>query len=169
MPERIPEETWRSERDHVARYEWAAGLIRHGEIVLDIACGIGYGAELLAPRHCRYLGVDKPGASSPTFACFGAFVEADIERWEPPGEFDVALCFETLEHVPSPDRLAAILGDAGRLVLLSVPTVPTVGENPWHLHDFTVDDIPPLFPDWVVAERWEQPDARSHVWAFARP
>lgn len=169
MPERIPESEWRAWTGHVRRYEWAASLIRPGERVLDAPCGIGYGSEILSRTNCQYIGVDKPGVPSPTFREFGWFIETDLDSWEPTGHFEVAICFEGLEHVNFPDRLAGLLGQAERLILVSVPTVPTVGENPWHLHDFTVDEVPPLFPDWVPSECWEQPEERSHVWAFTKP
>ena len=35
-------------RDHVARYEWALTQIPEGSRVVDFACGIGYGCQILA-------------------------------------------------------------------------------------------------------------------------
>lgn len=168
MPERISEETLPSEHGHVERYRWAKGFIRSGDTVLDIACGIGYGAEILRETACEYIGIDKPGIPSATFAAPGTrFLAADIDQWWPDFTFDVAVCFETLEHVKEPDRLADMLqGCTGRTICVSVPIVPTVGQNPWHLHDFTESDIRNLFDRWHVAEDWPQPSERSHVWAF---
>jgi cyclopropane fatty-acyl-phospholipid synthase-like methyltransferase len=168
MPERIAEESWRFEKGHVDRYTWASGLIWVGETVLDIACGIGYGAELLAPTRCQYYGVDKPGVPSPTFNPYGTFIERDIDHWRPSFSYDVAISFETLEHVGNLRHLVSIVSQAKRLLLVSVPTVPTVHMNEFHVRDFTQEDIPALFPEWKVRQVWEQPADLSHVWAFER-
>lgn len=165
--ERIPEDVWRSQTGHVERYEWAASLVRPGETVLDVACGIGYGAELLSKTGCRYIGVDRPGVPSPTFAPFGGFIETDVDTWDPAFDFDVAVCFETLEHVRDPERLAGLISRAERLVLVSVPTVPTVGINRWHFRDFTEESLPELFPTLRLLEVRPQPQERSHIYTFA--
>ncbi len=166
--ERIPEDVWRGQTGHVERYQWAAGFIHPGDVVIDVACGIGYGAEVLKDTECVYWGVDRPGVPSATFAPFGYFIETDVDTWTPRMRFDVVVCFETLEHVRYPARLARILSKARREILVSVPTVPTVGINPWHLSDFEEDDIPPMFDGWTEAERWHQPQERSHVYRFTR-
>lgn len=168
MPERITEEGWHAEKGHTERYEWAAKQILPTDVVLDIACGIGYGAELLAPTGCLYVGVDKPGIVSETFADLGQFIETDIDTWFADVTFDVAICFETLEHVGDAARLVKLISQARRLLLVSVPTVPTVGINPWHLRDFTEDEVPELFPTWTLAEKWHQPQERSHVYSFTK-
>lgn len=169
MPERIPEEGWRSATGHVWRYSWAAEHIARGESVLDIACGIGYGAEILAPTGCFYHGIDKPGAIAETFMGYGDFIETDIDTWTPDETFDVAIAFETLEHVGDLEHLVEILNGTRRLLMVSVPIIPTVGVNPFHVRDFIVDDVPALFPDWVLAESVPQPSESSHVYAFTRP
>jgi SAM-dependent methyltransferase len=165
--ERIPEDVWRAQTGHVERYEWAASLVRPGETVLDVACGIGYGAEILFPRAGSYIGVDRPGVPSATFAELGTFIETDIDSWTPRFGFDVAVCFETLEHVRKPERLAKIISKARRLVLVSVPTVPTVGINRWHFRDFTEESLPELFPTLTLLEVRPQPQERSHIYTFA--
>ena len=168
-PERIPEENWRNETGHIWRYSWAANQIQRGETVLDIACGIGYGAEVLAPTGCFYLGVDKPGAISETFWHYGEFIETDIDTWTPDADFDVIVCFETLEHVGDLDHLVGILTGARRLLCVSVPTIPTVGVNPFHVRNFTKDSLPELFADWTLAECIPQPSESSHVYSFTKP
>jgi SAM-dependent methyltransferase len=168
-PERIPEEEWWNETGHTWRYDWAAAQVRPGESVLDIACGIGYGSELLRKSDCHYVGVDKPGVPSQTFITNGTWVEADIDTWEPWWDYDVAISFETLEHVADLEHLVGIIKRAKRLICVSVPTIPTVGMNPWHVRDFTVDDVPALFSDWTLVEQIPQPAESSHVYSFTRP
>src|SRR5690349_10262006 len=110
LPERIDEEGWGSQHGHVDRYRWASKYLGPTDTVLDIACGIGYGAELLKESGADYIGVDKPGVPSETFARDGVrFIETDIDHWRPDFIVDVSICFETLEHVKYPDKLADTL------------------------------------------------------------
>lgn len=164
--ERIPADSFRDYADHTSRYEWAAPLIRPGEQVNDIACGVGYGATYLP--HARYRGYDKPGI--PCTDLFpGEFFPADLDdpAWRPP-DTDVTVCFETIEHVRDPARLAAVICDTTRrAVFVSAPLYPHE-ENPFHLTTFTVADVPPLFAGFRVAFDRPQPEARGHLWLFER-
>lgn len=165
MWERIPEDVWREQRGHVERYELAAAYIHDGDVVLDAACGIGYGARVLAEmdRAVTYHGADLPGVPSPTFAADGTFHAVNLDTWEPGFDFDVALCFETLEHLADPARWAAICQRARRLVLVSVPTVPTKHLNEYHLHDFTVEQVIELLAPADVIDVIAQPHESSHI------
>lgn len=164
--ERIPAEGWDEHQGHVARYAYAGSRTLPGEAVNDIACGSGYGS--LAFSHAVYNGYDKPGVPSPGFP--GEFHAADLDdpQWAP-DTADVTVCFETLEHVKDPARLAQVIAaTTTRVVFVSVPVVPTKHMNPHHLHDFTEDDVPPMFPGFTVAHEWAQPEELSHVWMLTR-
>jgi hypothetical protein len=166
MIERIPAEGWQAYTGHVVRYRWAASKVRPGEWVNDVACGVGYGAALLGP--VDYHGYDRPGVPDPRFGGIHHAADLDDPAWRPEMA-DVTICFETLEHVRDPARLASVLAaTTRRALLMSTPTQPTCHFNPWHLHDFTVEDIPPMFPGFQVAQRWAQPAELSHVWALER-
>jgi hypothetical protein len=166
--ERIPAESWRTHAGHVKRYEWAATFVQEGDRVNDIACGVGYGSTLM-PEGIDYHGYDRPGVPDLSFPGTFHAVDLDAPLWTPEVNADVALCFETLEHVKEPRELAWILeATTERTILISAPTVPTKHMNPHHLHDFTPADIPPLFPLFFAAEVWEQPEELSHVWRFER-
>lgn len=165
--ERIPSEGWRQELGHVARYERAARMLEPGDVVLDAACGVGYGAIVLeehGPAH-TYLGIDRPGPT-PNLLDPERFRGADLDSWEPDFDFDVAVSFETLEHLADPQRFARILLRARRLVLASVPTVPTKHSNPYHLHDFTVESALELFSGATVLEVIPQPEELSHIFVI---
>jgi Methyltransferase domain len=166
--ERIPAETWRDYAGHVRRYLWAASLISPRERVSDIACGTGY-ASLLLPHVTSYRGYDKPGV--PREDLFpGKFTGCDLDdpAWMPE-PCDVTCCFETLEHVKDPAALAEVITAAtARAVFMSVPVVPTVHCNEFHRTDFTVTDIPALFPGLTVTQDWAQPEEMSHVWMLTR-
>lgn len=164
--ERIPVESWQAQRGHVERYEWAGMLLHPGDVVMDVACGIGYGAQVLHSwgLEVDYHGFDRPGVPDPSFRPYGTFHGADLDAWAPPFSCDVSLCFETLEHIPDPARLARqLLQTSRRLVIASVPTVPTKHANPWHLHDFTVDTARDLFAGASHVHIEPQPRELAHL------
>lgn len=164
--ERIPADSWFLHEDHTRRYGYASEKVRAGEEVNDVACGVGYGATFFT--RAVYRGYDKPGV--PAAGQFpGTFHAADLNdpAWEPQ-QADVTTCFETLEHVFAPKMLAAVIArTTRRAIVLSVPLYPKE-ENPYHLTDFTVAEVPPMFPGFEVAEDWPQPEARGHVWLLTR-
>jgi 2-polyprenyl-3-methyl-5-hydroxy-6-metoxy-1,4-benzoquinol methylase len=165
--ERITRDDVDSQHGHVYRYNLAADLILEGERVLDVACGIGYGAGILQSKHViKYVGVDKMDIPD-DFKKHGTFLSGvDLDVWEPSLEWDVSVSFETLEHVKEPQRLANILKRASRLIVLSTPTRPTMHMNPYHLHDFTVDDVLTMFDDCRVVSVEDQPKELSHIFVF---
>ena len=132
---------------HLERYAFAAEHARTGRI-LDLACGVGYGARLLAdraPAGSRVLGVDlSEDAIAYAREHYGRpgleFAVGDAARFDDPLGFDTIVSLETIEHLPEPqrffDRMVGLLRPGGVLVA-SVPTTPSVDANPHHLHDFT--------------------------------
>jgi SAM-dependent methyltransferase len=94
-------------RDHLARYEWAAATLPPKSRVVDCACGIGYGSYILAMAGHTVLAIDKdPEAiaygneyyehSRITWRCCDAATQSIG------GEWDAAICFETIEHIRQP-------------------------------------------------------------------
>lgn len=167
MVERITAGMVPSEHGHRYRYELAAGWLEPGERVLDVACGIGYGAKLMTDvTPVKYVGVDKI-VPDQEFAGLGKFYAGvNLDEWVPDFEWDVSVCFETLEHVGNPEHLAKQVAKAKRLIIVSVPTRPTKHFNPYHLHDFTVDDVLDLFSGHEVLHLEDQPDELSHIFVF---
>lgn len=159
--ERIPVERWRQQQGHVDRYQMARDLLRPGDVVFDAACGIGYGKEVLGWDD--YVGADR----EPVTAFSGDFLEVDLDTWEPDFDFSVGLCFETLEHIQYPQRWLEIMLRASRLVMVSVPTVPTKHVNPFHVHDFTVQQILGWLQGYQV-QLVPQPKELSHIFIVTR-
>lgn len=115
---------------HRARYEYAAGRVA-GLRVLDVGSGEGYGAALLAESAAEVLGVDySPAAvahAAPRYLRPNLRYEVlDARELETigPARFDVATCFEVVEHLEDADALvcglAHVLAPRG-LLLLSTP------------------------------------------------
>jgi len=128
---------------HRLRYEWAAERIQPGEMVLDVACGCGYGAEILAASKCHYFGIDYSPESIEYariyYGKFGRFAVRDVHSTH--GDYDVLVAFEILEHLDTPEVALASwhrsLNPAGRLMI----SVPQGGKpakrHPFHKTDWT--------------------------------
>lgn len=151
-------------RDHVARYEWAAGRLIPGSRALDLACGIGYGSQLLAYKGLvRVLGVDRDGEAIQYarrhYRHQGVtYLEADAA--DPAldlGQHDAAVCFETIEHLDDPLELLKKLREAAPLLFVSVPNQD---EHPWnasykfHHRHYTPGQFEALLNSagWMVCE-----------------
>jgi ubiquinone/menaquinone biosynthesis C-methylase UbiE len=139
---------------HVVRYVLAAAAIRPGEVVLDCACGLGYGARTLldAARPARITGVDLSASAvayaRAQFASEGEPIEyragdATDLSFLPDASVDVVVSFETVEHLPDPRPFVReawrVLRPGGRFVC-SVPNLwmDETGRDPspHHFHVF---------------------------------
>lgn len=167
MVERITAGMVPGSHGHRYRYGLAARWLEPGERVLDVACGIGYGAQIISDIvPVQYVGVDKvmPDREYVTLGKFRSGV--NLDTWVPDFGWDVSVCFETLEHVGNPQHLATQVAKGKRLVIVSVPTRPTKHFNPYHLHDFTVDDVLALFAGHELLHVEDQPEELSHIFVF---
>jgi SAM-dependent methyltransferase len=127
-------------RDHRARYEWAAKMLPPGSRVLDLACGIGYGAKILADAGHKVHAIDRDKQSirfggahyahdSICFECADAEEIAGIDD----DAFDAVVCFEFIEHVADP---APILRCAARLAPILLASVPNEDVFPFKNYAF---------------------------------
>ncbi|HUP29731.1 MAG TPA: class I SAM-dependent methyltransferase [Usitatibacter sp.] len=113
--------------EHWHRYHFAARWAA-GKRVLDVACGEGYGTALLARHAAQVTGVDVSpdaiGHAQREYAgvANARFVQASCTAIPlPDASIDVAVSFETLEHIAEQeaflDELARVLVPGGVLVL----------------------------------------------------
>ncbi|WP_197422860.1 methyltransferase domain-containing protein [Burkholderia sp. ABCPW 14] len=143
---------------HVVRYDWASKFVRPNDVVLDAACGLGYGTYTMRYLSAagRFYGIDGSGwAIDYATACFGGenteyitgFLPDALRRFED-ASVDVVVSFETLEHVAQPAALLEafhrVLRPGGRIIV-SVPNdwSDEAGEdpNPHHLHVYTYERL----------------------------
>ncbi len=127
-----------------------AGHYARGKKVLDIACGVGYGSQILhLAGASKVVGVDVcPDTiqyAQQHYSAFGIeFVCSEAEQFEYPELFDVVVSFETLEHLRYPEkfleRIRSYLTPKGEF-LLSVPLGETRHFDPYHLHKYTKGEI----------------------------
>ncbi len=138
--------------DHLMRYAWAARAVE-GKRVLDAACGTGFGTVVLAHGNAGHVvGLDLSeeavsGCRDNWSVSNAEFVTGDVARIEDLGmeAFDMAVTFETLEHVPDPWAALRSLKGAmreGGLLLGSVPgETDADSDNEFHLHRFGREEL----------------------------
>lgn len=134
--------------DHIHRYLWA--LPGAKSPVLDVACGIGYGAYIFAQHGHEVTAVDI----DPNTIRFGQtywghgnihWITADVATapwgWT---TFKTAICYEAIEHLPDPIKVLTSICDAldgdGRLYC----SVPNEEQYPFKPENFLDDEYPHL-------------------------
>jgi SAM-dependent methyltransferase len=142
----VPEENYWFRR-HLAVYEWIAARVG-GQRVVDLACGEGYGSNVLAEAAAEVVGVDaNPDAYEHARLRYRrpnlSFERGLVEAYE--GPCDAIVFLQTIEHVAEPGELLADFARAAPVSYLSTPNRLTLAppgaeksENPWHLREYTV-------------------------------
>lgn len=136
--------------EHLLRYLFAREVVT-GKRVLDLGCGEGYGAFLLAQRAQRVIGIDvAPVAAAYAASKYAAgnlrFVVGSALDVPLVGEhqFDIVTCFEVLEHVADSEKLVSeakrMLRTDG-ILIISTPNKKTYSDdpqtrNPFHVREF---------------------------------
>jgi len=144
----VPEENYWFRR-HLAVYEWIAERVR-GATVADLACGEGYGSDVLAERAAEVVGVDaNPEAHEHARLRYRRpnlrFERTLVERFDEPR--DAVVFLQTIEHVDDPGALLARFSELAPAAYVSTPNRLTLAPegaeksgNPWHLREYTADE-----------------------------
>lgn len=143
----VPSENYWFQR-HLVVYEWIAAQVA-GRRVIDMACGEGYGADVLARSAASVVGVDaNPEAHDHARLRYRRenlrFERDLVERFDEPG--DAVTFLQTIEHVEEPgpllDHFARLVAPDGE-VYVSTPNLLTLAEpgaeksiNPWHVREY---------------------------------
>jgi SAM-dependent methyltransferase len=141
----VPEENYWFRR-HLVVYEWIAERV-HGRRVVDLACGEGYGADVLARTAASVTGVDaNPEAYEHARLRYPhvAFERNMIELWQ--GDVDCVVFLQTIEHIQDPDAMlehVRALIEPDGVAYVSTPNVLTLAPkgaersgNPWHVREY---------------------------------
>ncbi|MBI4720332.1 MAG: class I SAM-dependent methyltransferase [Chitinivibrionia bacterium] len=88
----------------LSRYKFAAKMAGPGKEILELGCGEGVGAPILAERATRYVGVDYDreaiqAAAANWSSPLVSFREADILDSFQIGIFDMVVSFDVIEHI----------------------------------------------------------------------
>jgi len=143
----VPEENYWYRR-HLVVYEWIAERVR-GRRVVDMACGEGYGSDVLAGTAASVVGVDaNPEAHEHARLRYRRqnlrFERDLVETFSEP--CDAVVFLQTIEHVQDPgailEHFKSMLAPGGT-VYVSTPNLLTLAppgaeksDNPWHVREY---------------------------------
>jgi ubiquinone/menaquinone biosynthesis C-methylase UbiE len=149
--------------EHLHRYALAIEYVRD-KIVLDIACGEGYGSNLLSGYAKKVIGVDIDEATivSAQHKYISENIEFKTGRVDQipieDNSIDIVISFETLEHhdkhLEMMTELKRVLKDGGML-LMSTPDKKYYTEklginNPFHLKELYYSEFKSLITSFFV-------------------
>jgi 2-polyprenyl-3-methyl-5-hydroxy-6-metoxy-1,4-benzoquinol methylase len=177
----VPEENYWFRR-HLAVYEWIAARCI-GLRVVDMACGEGYGSEVLSRGAASVVGVDaNPEAFEHARRRYVRdnlrFERGMVETWSE--ECDAVVFLQTIEHVFDPgavlEHFKAMLAPGG-VVYVTTPNVLTLAPpgaeksgNPWHLKEYRPEEFRALcaahFGSVEVLGLFHARKLRVHGWAL---
>jgi SAM-dependent methyltransferase len=148
----VPEENYWFRR-HLAVYEWIAARVE-GKRVLDMACGEGYGSDVLAGSAASVVGVDaNPDAHEHARLRYvrpNLRYERDlVESFAEP--CDAVVFLQTIEHVQDAgailEHFKSMLAPGGA-VYVSTPNLLTLAppgaeksDNPWHVREYRAEEF----------------------------
>lgn len=153
-PERIiPNETFGGAlATHLKRYEFVKQFCKD-RVILDAACGTGYGSNYLAGSAKKVIGLD---ISKEAVAYAKEYYQRENIYFEigdihnlnfPNGYFDVVCSFETLEHSDEPLKfifeVRRVLKENG-IFIISTPYAKRTNyapKNPFHKAEFSPGDL----------------------------
>lgn len=143
----LPEENYWYRR-HLVVYEWVAAQVA-GKRVVDMACGEGYGSNVLAGTAASVVGVDaNPEAHEHARLRYvrpNLRFERDlVESFSEPS--DAVVFLQTIEHVQDAgailDHFRSMLAPGG-VAYVSTPNLLTLAppgaeksDNPWHVREY---------------------------------
>lgn len=155
----VPSELGQIKLEHLHRYAACRDLVE-GRVVLDIACGEGYGSALLANWAAHVFGVDIDAvAVAHARARYGgwnrnlSFQTGDcVSIPLPDAAVDVVVSFETIEHHDRHEEMIAeikrVLRPNGLLVIsspnkLAYSDIPGY-QNPFHVKELYFEELKAL-------------------------
>jgi 2-polyprenyl-3-methyl-5-hydroxy-6-metoxy-1,4-benzoquinol methylase len=145
-------------RRHLVVYEWIGARVA-GKRVVDLACGEGYGSEVLARSAASVAGVDaNPEAFEHARLRYVrqnlSFSRDLIETYGDPGCADAVVFLQTIEHVLDPvavlSHVRSLLAPGGT-AFVSTPNLLTLApagaeksDNPWHIKEYRAAEFEAL-------------------------
>src|ERR671919_443898 len=174
----VPEENYWFRR-HLAVSEWIAARVG-GLRVADLACGEGYGADVLAGTAAEVVGVDaNPDANEHARLRYRRpnlrFERGLVEEFA--GPYDAVVFLQTIEHLADAAATVRRIASGAPLAYISTPNRLTLAPpgaersgNPWHVLEYTLDEysalLEPRFAEVVVLGLFHARKLRAHELAL---
>lgn len=136
---------------HINRYFWALGYAKD-KSVIDIACGTGYGSDILATKAKEVIGVDVDeqtiiDAKLKFHSNNLSFVHSSIQEFTVDKKVDLIVSFETIEHIENGEELFNFAKNSlckDGVFIVSTPVAEYSGIsriNKYHINQYTNSDF----------------------------
>ena len=142
-------------RRHLVVYEWIRARVG-GLKVVDMACGEGYGSQVLARTAAAVVGVDaNPEAHEHAHLRYTApnlrFARDLVQTFSE--QADAVVFLQTIEHVQDPGEVldhfrTLVAGSAAGVLYLTTPNLLTLAppgaeksQNPWHVKEYRAHEF----------------------------
>jgi 2-polyprenyl-3-methyl-5-hydroxy-6-metoxy-1,4-benzoquinol methylase len=179
----VPEENYWYRR-HLEVYEWIGARVA-GKHVIDMACGEGYGSEVLSRAAAGVVGVDaNPEAHEHARLRYPRqnlrFARDLVESFSEP--CDAVVFLQTIEHVQNPDEILEHFKSMltpGGVAYVTTPNLLTLApagaeksDNPWHVREYRAEEFRALcsahFPRVELLGLFHARKLRLHELAIRR-
>lgn len=137
--------------EHISRYLSVIDIIRD-KVVLDIACGSGYGSQLLSQYAKSVTGIDN-SKEAVSYAKNNypsnnlTYLKDDAEKLSniESATMDVVVSMETIEHLRNPEQFVKQVKRVMKPEGIFIVSTPNDNEyregNEFHLHEFTLVEL----------------------------
>jgi 2-polyprenyl-3-methyl-5-hydroxy-6-metoxy-1,4-benzoquinol methylase len=141
-------------QNHIARYQYAIKLIKSKKIVVDIACGSGYGSKMIAMKDNKVFAIDNSKQALNLSKKFNyhkniQWILGNIKNISKivTEKVDAIVCFETLEHIEKNHDM--VLKQFNNILKENAPAICSVPLNhrlnKWHKKVFNFQEREDLF------------------------
>jgi 2-polyprenyl-3-methyl-5-hydroxy-6-metoxy-1,4-benzoquinol methylase len=143
---------------HMDRYRFASENIDSNQVVVDAACGMGYGTKFLSKFSQNAIGID---ISEESIQMAQKYYQSDNIQWKVgdvlnlnigDDSIDVFTSMETFEHITPPEQLLSeisrVLKKDG-IAFISTPNGENYRRqqvnNPYHEHEYSYDELVSIY------------------------
>jgi len=135
--------------EHLHRYAFASRFVKD-KTVLDVACGEGYGSNLLASTAKKVIGIDIDDETIPKASA--KYQKANLEFKKgsatslplEDNQFDIVVSFETIEHIAEHDQMLAEIKRVlkpGGLFIISTPDKKSYSDETGYKNKYHVKEL----------------------------
>ena len=125
-----------------------------GRRVIEIGCGEGIGASMLAEAAASVVAIDYSDEAlqlaRENYSSGGIeFKKMHVPPIDfPDASIEAVVCFQMIEHLEKPgglvEEIARVIRDDGLALIATVNKEETLSDNPYHLHEFKADELKEL-------------------------